>query len=277
MWAELESLLPDARFEIRYSLTGAAAVRVRAPRGPVAPRHAEVPDVVAPWSARAVCGQAVGWLVAETPPPADAEAALQRAVDRATVAALERIAAERSAVAAVLLERLTHRLRTDVSTLQTVAEGALQGMFEGDEAGEVRAEVRGVGGEAQRQLSALREVMTALDPATPRSAEDLVGTLERELEAAGADGAVRYDGAERPRTWMPGSGWSACARMLAAAADGDVAVRPDPGGWAVIATTPTEVTHAAAIAVAASGSAAAERTGDARLRVQLTIPAAPSE
>jgi hypothetical protein len=247
MWSEVQDLFGDARFEIRFS-----------------------------WTARAACGDAVGWLLAETAPTADAAAALQRGVDRAAAAALQRIAGQRSAIAADLLERLTHRLRTDVSTLQAVAEGALQGMFDAAETDEVLAEVRGVGAEAQRQLSAMREVMTALDPATPRSEEPLVTALERELEAAGAAALVRDDGGEGARTWMPGSGWSACARILAAAADGDIVVAPDPGGWAVTAQTLADVTHAGAIAIAAGGSATAERTGDRRIRVRLTIPAAPS-
>ena len=93
---------------------------------------------------------------------------------------------------------------------------------------------------------------------------------------------------------MPGAGWSACARLLAAAlasdprlAGAEVAVRPHPVGWSVVAGREAgepvswteralgDLSHAGAIAVAAGGSAAAWE-GQGRLCVQLTVPAAPS-
>jgi hypothetical protein len=84
------------------------------------------------------------------------------------------------------------------------------------------------------------------------------------------------------------------ARLLAEALASDarlagarVTVTPDPDGWAVVAGSEPgepvawserslgELAHAGAIAVAAGGSASAWES-DGRLRVQLTVPAAPS-
>ena len=153
----LAALFDGARFELRFSLDGRAAVRVLG--GPVAARHAEPPDPAAPWSARATCGDAVGWLLAERAPAGEAHAVLQRAVDRHSSLLLQRIAAHRGAIAADLLESVTHRLRTDISALQVIADGALTAPFEDDERSQVRAEVGEVGAEAQRRLSAFREAM----------------------------------------------------------------------------------------------------------------------
>jgi signal transduction histidine kinase len=288
----------DARFELRFSMDGHAAVRMLAPRGPVAPRHAEVPDPAARWSARAACGEAVGWLLAERV-PAGEEAArdlLQRAVERHSSLVAQRIAAARGAMAADLLEAATHRLRTDISALQVIAEGALAVPFEEDERPQVRAEVGEVGAEAQRRLSALREVMRSLHPGAARSAEPLVDTLARELEGAGVEieTGVAAAAGEQPMALVPGAGWSACARLLAGALASDerlagaaVVVSPDPDGWSVVAGMQAgepvpwteralgELAHAGAIAVAAGGSASAWAS-EGRLGVRLTVPAAPS-
>ena len=298
VWTEaMERLAPlfeGARLELRFSLDGNAAVRVLG--GPVAARHAEPPDPVAPWSARVRCGEAVGWLLAERAPADEARAQeeLQRAVDRYSALLLQRIAAQRGGMAADLLETVTHRLRTDISALQVIAEGALAAPFEDHERPQVRAEVAAVGAEAQRRLSAAREVMASLHPAAERSAEPLIDTLERELEGAGVPAAVAAAGGEVPQALVPGSGWSACARLLAGALASDerlagaaVAVRPHPDGWAVTAGEPVrdpvpwterslgELVHAGAIAVAAGGSAVAA-LAEGRLWVELTVPAAPS-
>ena len=262
----LTALFDGARFELRFSLDGRAAVRVLG--GPVAARHAEPPDPAAPWSARAACGDAVGWLLAERAPAGEAHALLQRAVDRHSSLLLQRIAAHRGAIAANLLQSVTHRLRTDISALQVIAEGALTAAFEDDERSQVRTEVGEVGAEAQRRLSAFREAMRS--PAG--HAEPLVESLE------GVGMPVTVDVDERPFAF----GASACARLLAAVG-GPVAVRAHPDGWAVTvgdgAGDPVpwterslgELAHAGMLAVAAS---ATERDG--RLRVELTLPAAPS-
>ena len=285
------------RFELRFSLGGDAAVRVLAPRGAVAPRHAEPPDPPAQWSARAACGEAVGWLLAEQPPAGERPArdALRRAVDRHSSLVLQRIAAQRGSMSAAMLEAATHRLRTDISALQVIAEGALAAPFEEDERPQVHAEVGEVGAEAQRRLSALREVMASLHPGAAREAEPLANTLERELEGAGVETAVDGLTGERPVALVPGAGWSACSRLLAAALASDarlagagVAVRPHPDGWSVtvggeaggeaVAWTERalgELAHAGMIAVAAGGSAYASQR-DGRLRIELTVPAAPS-
>lgn len=297
-WADatprLVPLFDGARFELRFSLGGHAAVRVLG--GPVAALHAEPPDPAAPWSARTACGEAVGWLLAERAPADEPAArdALQRLVDRHSSLALQRIGAQRAEMAADLLENVTHRLRTDISALQVIAEGALAVPFEDDERPQIRAEVADVGADAQRRLSAAREVMTSLHPAAERAPEPLVDTLERELDGAGVPVAVAGVEGEVPMVVVPGSGWSACARLLAGALAADarlagatVAVGAHADGWAVVVGEPAgsavpwterslgELAHAGAIVVAAGGAAyAAERDG--RLRVELTVPAAPS-
>jgi hypothetical protein len=292
----LGPLFEGARFELRFSLGGQAAVRVLAPAGPVAPRHAEPPDPAAPWSARAACGEAVGWLLASRAPADEAMAAdvLQRAVDRHSSLELQRIAVQRGGMAADLLEAVTHRLRTDISALQVIAEGALAVPFDEDERPQVRAEVAEVGAEAQRRLSATREVMASLQPAAQRTPEPLIDVLARELEGMGVATPVAAVDGEVPVALVPGSGWSACARLLAAALASDerlagaaIAVRAHPDGWSVVAGDEAgelvpwterklgELAHAGAIAVAAGGSASASAAGG-RLSVRLTVPAAPS-
>jgi hypothetical protein len=293
-WADarplLASLFDGARFELRFSLGGHAAVRVLG--GPVAALHAEPLDPAAPWSARADCGGAVGWLLAERAPADEPAArdALQRAVERHSSLMLQRLGAQRGGMAADLLENVTHRLRTDISALQVIAEGALAVPFEDDERPQIRSEVADVGADAQRRLSAAREVMTSLHPAAERAPEPLIETLERELEGAGVPVAVAGVEREVPMVVVPGSGWSACARLLAAddrLAGEAVAVRAHPDGWAVSIGEPGgeavawterslgELAHAGAIVVAAGGGASAARA-DGRLWIELTVPAAPS-
>jgi hypothetical protein len=295
--AALQELFGETPFELRYALDGRAAVR--ACGGPLAPRHAEAVPPPAPWVARACCGDAAGWLLAAAPPaePERAGALLARAVERHSALRLERLAVQRAALAGDLLERLTHGLRTDVSTLQAVAEGAAAGVFDAAELGELPAEIAGVGRAAQRELSAAREVMTALAPAAPPAPEPLLATLRDELEAASVAVAVADVAGECPRVLVPGAGWSACARLLAEALAGDdrlagasVGVSADPDGWSVRAgaagagspepwTGRALGTLAAAghIAAAAGGSADAERLADGGLRIRLTMPAAPSQ
>jgi hypothetical protein len=293
----LDPLLSGARFELRFSLGGRAAVRALAPHGPVARRHAEVPDPAAPWSARAECGEAVGWLLADRAPADEAAAvdALQRAVDRHSSLVLQRIAAQRAGMAADLLETVTHRLRTDISALQVIAEGALALPFEEDERPEVRAEVSEVGAEAQRRLSAAREVMASLNPAADHEPEPLIEVLSSELEGIGVATPVAGVEGEVPTALVRGAGWAACARLLASALAADerlsgtsVAVHAHPEGWSVVTADGVgdpvpwteralgELVHAGAIAVAAGGSAAATEAGG-RLSLRLTVPAAPSE
>jgi hypothetical protein len=289
--AELAEIFGTAAFELRFSLGGQAAVRVLAVHGTVAPRHAEPPDPAAPWSAGARCGTAAGWLLAREPPSDDERAAaiLQRAVERHSALYLQRLVAQRSVMTADLLERLTHRLRTDVSTLQAVTEGALAGVFEPDELEEIPAEVRSVSAEAQRRLSTAREVMNALRPAAPPRPEPLVDTLR----AAGAAVATAVDD-ERPMVLL--AGWDACARLVADAIacdtrlGGVVAVAPHPDGWLVTTgdagadADPLPWTEQAVgalapaglIAAAAGGSAVAARAHGGGLHLALAVPAAPS-
>jgi hypothetical protein len=298
--AALAPLFDDAAFELRFSLDGRAAVRALAPRGPVARRHAEPADPDAGWSARAGCGRAAAWLLAAAPPRdvAAAGGLLQHALERHTALTLEHLASLEGAILADLLERLTHQLRTDVSTLRAVAEGALAEVFEPDERTGVLTTIGEVGQEAQRRLSAARDVMTALDPASARGREPVLGVLAAELVGAGVDAPLDRVPGEAPMASMPGAGWSACARALASALARDerlsgaaVAVRPDPAGWAVTAGDAEAVAAAApwtedvvgelapagAIVVAAGGFAEAGSAPARRLRVRLTVPAAPSE
>jgi signal transduction histidine kinase len=300
--APLGALFAADPFELRWSLTGTAAVRVLAPHGPVAARHAEPNDPAAPWCASARCGTAVGWLLAGEPPVAGVaagRAALQAAVDRHTALVLQRLAAERAAMGSELLEALTHRLRTDVTTLQAVAEGTLAGLFSDAEGEEVAREVKEVGREAQRRLSAAREAMTALRPAAASEPAQIAETLRSELDGLGAAVAVHEPAGELPRAALPGAGWAACARMLAKAlatdprlggAEAAITIVADPVGWAVVAGPAaaegrpiawTErmlgpLAGAGHVAVAGGGSAAAAELDGDGLVVRLTVPAAPS-
>ncbi len=290
--APLHARFGPARFELRWSLLGTAAVRVLG--GPVAPAHAEAPDVAR--SAVARCGTATGWLLTTEAPDG---AAVQAAVDRHTALVLQRLATHRATLASDLLEALTHRLRTDVATLQAVAEGMLAGMFSEPERAEIAREVKDVGREAQRRLSAAREAMSALAPGGDREPEPIADVLHAELEAAGLTLDVEVPAGERPRAALPPPGWAACARMLAEALATDarlggdgaaIRVVPDPLGWAIEAGPPTRTGRPAGwtaralgalagaghIAAAGGGAADAAGVGEDGLRVRLTVAAAPS-
>ena len=157
-------------WELRYDLHGRCAVRVAG--GEVMARHVEaVPS--APWMIEARCGTARGWLLATAVPddPEREAVRLEAEVTRRTALARERQALALAALDADLIERLTHRLRTDVMTLGAVAEGALEGVF-ADEAEEVMAELRRTSQEAQRRLTVAREVMTVLAGETARAGAD---------------------------------------------------------------------------------------------------------
>jgi signal transduction histidine kinase len=302
-WARdaLRAEFGDAAFELRFSLTSAAAVRVIGAGAPVAARHAEPPEPAAPWSAARGWAGATGWLLGERP-PADADRAadvLQRAVERHAAAWRGELLHRRGVLGAELLERLTHRLRTDVSSLQAVAEGALAGVFDADERVQIPGELKGIGAEAQHRLSLVREVMTVLDPESRCSPEPIVEVLRAELDAVGVAVPLAGVEGERPMALVPGAGWAACARLLAAAvayderfggAQAALAVRPDPGGWTVAAggDDPTAdavawtersvgaLVHAGEMAVIAGGDATAARDAGGRVRVAITVPAAPS-
>ena len=284
-------------FELRFSLDGRAAVRALAGAAAVAPRHAEPPSPPASWSARVSCGEAAGWLLADEPPADEpaARAVLQHATERHCALVLQRLAADRAALDADLLERLTHRLRTDVGTLRAIADGAVRGLFVPSELRELPAELEATGAEAQRQLSGAREVMTTLAPGAQREPEPILEALSDELAAAGVAARVEGPGGERPMASVPGAGWSACARLIAESLaaderlDGPVIVAPDPAGWTVTTGRTTagstvpwteralgELAHAGHIVVAAGGSAEARRVAGNGLRVALTVPAAPS-
>jgi hypothetical protein len=298
---ELAGLLGAGPFELRYALDGGAAVRVLAAGGPVAPRHAEAPDVRAPWSATTRCGQAAGWLLAGSAPadPARARTLLRQATDRHTALILQRLERQHAALTTDLLEAITHRLRTDVSTLQVVGEGALAQTFAADEVDDVAREVRAVGEESQRRMTAVREVMAAHDPQARRRPEPVAQRLQEAFEATGQALALSGPDGEEPTVVVPGPGWGACARLLAEAVAGDarlggplaeVAIAAHPGGWRIIAGARGAVgepvpwthqllgplAHAGQIVSAGRGSVGAERVGGDRLRICWTVPAGPS-
>ncbi|RKQ93100.1 hypothetical protein C8N24_2960 [Solirubrobacter pauli] len=245
-------------FELRYDAFGRCAVRVGG-GARVLERHVEPAPPAAPWSLEARCGIAAGWLLAVRAPddPEEARVLLEREVQRRTALAHERRLAELSASQGELLERLTHRLRTDVTTLQAVVDGALLGAFGAAEQAEIGAQVAATAAEAQRRLTAAREVMGVLAPAAPRDPEPIAATLRAELEGAGREATVTVHAEEEPFTFLPGPGWAACARRLAA--DERLAaftVTADEHGWRVAADG--TLTHAAQLVVAAGGFADTE-------------------
>jgi signal transduction histidine kinase len=270
-------------FELRFDLAGRAAVRVSG--GPVARRHVEPAPPEAPWVVEARCGEATGWLLAKLAPsePEAARALLARTVEREAALRGEALRRELSALTADLLERLTHRLRTDVTTLQAVAEGAIAGLFEPEDVEELPGELQRTGREALERLTAAREVMRGLDPAARREPEPVVATLRAELEAAGRAATIHEPPDEQPRTFVPGPGWAACARALAGDARLEMFdVGPDPAGWCVTAGaagTPVEWTERTVgglvnvghLLVVAGGSAVAMHP----FGVKLVLPAAP--
>lgn len=269
-------------FELRFDLAGRAAVRVSG--GPVARRHVEPVTPVAPWVAEARCGEAAGWLLANVAPkdPDAARELLARTVAREAAVRGQAARREVSVLTAELLERLTHRLRTDVTTLQAVADGALAGLFEGEDLEELPGELQRTSREALERLSAAREVMRAHGE-PPRAPEDVVATLRTELEAAGREAVVEGPADEQPLTFVPGPGWAACAHRLAADSRLEMfAIGPDPTGWSVTAGAlgePVEWTERTVgglvnvghILAVAGGSAIATHP----FGVRLTLPAAP--
>lgn len=241
--------------EVRYDAFGRCAVRVGGGLRVLA-RHVEPLPLAAPWSLEARCGAAAGWLLAEHAPD-DVQAArawLEREVAQRTARVTQRRLEQLAAQQGELLERLTHRLRTDVTTLQAVADGALLGAFGADEQAEIGAQVGAAAAEAQRRLTAAREVMGVLTPASSRGPEPVAATLRAELEGAGRAATVTVEGDEEPFTLIPGPGWAACARRLATA-DGPTAftISPHEHGWCVQADG--SLTQAAHLVVAAGGFA----------------------
>jgi hypothetical protein len=269
--------------ELRFDLAGRAAVRVSG--GPVARRHVEPAPPEAPWVAEARCGEAAGWLLATMAPP-DPEAAreqLARTVEREAALRGEALRRAVSALTADLLERLTHRLRTDVTTLQAVAEGAIAGLFEPEDLEQLPGELKRTGRGALERLGDAREIMRAFAPAPAHEPEPIVATLRAELESAGRDAPVHQPPDEEPRALVSGPGWAACARALA----GDPRlemfdVGPDSAGWRVTAGaagTPVEWTERTVgglfnvgpiLALAGGSAVALEPFG-----VDLVLPAGP--
>jgi signal transduction histidine kinase len=276
-------MIGTSGFELRFDLAGRAAVRVSG--GPVARRHVEPVPPQAPWVAEASCGEATGWLLAKMAPedPEAARALLARTVEREAALRGEALRREVSALTADLLERLTHRLRTDVTTLQAVAEGAIAGLFEPSDLEQLPGELQRTGRGALERLTAAREVMRACEPAARLEPEPVVETLRAELEAAGREATIHAPSDEQPLALVPGPGWAACARALAGEERLEMFdVGPDPAGWCVTAGAGgapvawTERTVGALVNVGhllavAGGSAVAMHP----FGVKLVLPAAP--
>ena len=226
--------LATSGFELRFDLAGRAAVRVAG--GPVAPRHVEPVPPPAPWVIEARCGDAAGWLLAHAA-PADPEAArtrLERAVEREAAARLQAAARQLAPLAADLLERLTHRLRTDVTTLQAVADGAVKGLFEPADLELLPGELERSGREAQRRLSAAREVMGVLTPGARSEPEPVEATLRTELAAAGREATITGPAGEIPGRSSPApAGRRARASWPATRGSTMFELGPDRGGWSV--------------------------------------------
>lgn len=249
--------------ELRFDARGRAAVRVSG--GPVLPRHVERVPPDAPWVVTARCGEAVGWLLAAAAPDdaEGAQAALELEVARRAAAVSEALARDRAVVLADAVELLTHRLRADVTALQGVAEGALDGLFEANELPEVRHEIKRTVSGSQRRMSEARALVRASSDGAV--AAPLAETLRDELEAAGRVMTVRGPRDEQPL----GYGWAGCARALAAeGAHGPFVIEADPGGWRVTVGGTAPLGHAARLAVAAGGAVAGDRA--------LIVPAAAS-
>jgi hypothetical protein len=211
---------------------------------------------------------------------------------------LDQRSAQSAAVAASLLERLTHSLRTDIATLQAVADGLARGVFDPAEWRAITDEVANVGRQAQQRLTMAGDVMSVLAPPGEDPSEPVEESLRAELEGAAV--SVTVDGVddERAMTHIPGAGWAASARALADALTRDerlggerahVAVRPHPDGWAVTAglrsagAQPVAWTEAALGELVVAGQIAAAGGGwtsavggDDTLEVELVLPAAPS-
>jgi hypothetical protein len=275
--------LANSGFELRFDLAGRAAVRVAG--GPVAPRHVEPAPPPAPWVIEARCGSAAGWALAHDAPadPEAVRARLQRAVERETALRLQAVMRAGAALGADLLERLTHRLRTDVTSLQAVADGAVKGLFEPEDLELLPGELERTGRAALRGLSDAPEVKRVLAPGERCEPEGIVATLRTELAGAGREAALIEPEGESPRTFIPGPGWAACARVLARDPRLEMfAVRPDPNGWLVTcgasgtpvawtARTVGALVHAGHILAAGGGSAAATDP----FGLELVLPAAP--
>jgi hypothetical protein len=270
--------------ELRYDLHGRCAVRVSG--GPVAPRHAEAPPPDAPFVATARCGTAVGWLLTSARPDAGTLERFERDVERRTALERERLARAGAAMAVDAVERLVHRLRTDVMTLQSSAELAFAGLLEGSE--ELTAELTRAGQEAQRRLTFARCTVSVFEPAARLEPEPIAQTLRAELEGAGRAAPVAERADEQAHALIPGAGWGFCARLLAAAPLEGFAVEPCAVGWRVVCggdggeSVPWseralgELVHAGHVVVAAGGAATAEKSQAGALRLVLEVPAAPS-
>jgi hypothetical protein len=225
-------------------------------------------------------------------PPSDPErvqALLNAAVERRTALALQDLARQGADLGWDALERLTHRLSTDVMTLHAVAEAALAGLFKPEDLQDLPGELDRTASGARRRLNDARAVMSVLDRGSARAPEPIIETLRDELEAASREVTVTGPDGERPLTLIPGAGWAACAQRLGSDERlGAFTVEPDPAGWRVstnssgepVAWNETELgalALAGQLVAAAGGTAGATRDADGALGITLVLPAAPPD
>jgi hypothetical protein len=125
----LDALEADGRqveAEVRYSLSGEAAVRV-AHRGTPAGPHA-VPAGPGP---PARCGSARAWVsLIPAPPPGEMEELVVLATATHTALRLQRLREEHATLHRETIRSEVHSLRQDLATLSTLSEAAVAGQLE---------------------------------------------------------------------------------------------------------------------------------------------------
>ena len=239
---EFAALFGPARFELRFDLAGRAAVRVAG--GPVAPRHVEpVPPAGAVGDRGALRRRrrlvARRCRAGRSRPGGTAARALRRARGGAAPAGRRRgrrrpwarSCWSGSRTGCGPTSRRCRRWPTGRSPACSTRR-----TWKG-----CRRSSGATTREALRRLSGVREVMTVLDPESRRAARADRRDAARRARGRGPrrdrDGD-RARGGETPLTLIPGAGWGACARRLAADERFDMfAVGPDSGGWNVTTRT----------------------------------------
>ena len=206
--------LATSGFELRFDLAGRAAVRVAGgPVGPATRRDGPAAGAVGDRGALRRRGRLAARARGPRRPRGGAQAARAGRRTRGRHAPAGGGARQLAPLAADLLERLTHRLRTDVTTLQAVADGAVKGLFEPADLELLPGELERSGREAQRRLTAAREVMGVLTPgARSRARADRGDAARPSSRPPAAKPRSRGPAGEIPRTLIPGPGWAACAR-----------------------------------------------------------------
>ncbi len=243
------------------------------------------------WS-RPAAAAAAGWLLAPAAPADPDRRAGAPAGTRSTGGPRWRSRhspRQAAASGADALERLTHRLRTDVMTLQARSPTPRSAGCSSPE--ELVALPRPSWGaprrEAQRRLTDARAVMRVLDPAA-RSAPEPVAEMPARRARGAPDGPPRSARPRERALTRRGLGGLRAAAGRRRAAGAPSPSTPDPAGWRVtrrrpradhggtpVAWTETELgalAHAGHLVAAAGGSAAATRDARGTLGIELIAP-----